>query len=51
MGALVTHIGSGSRPEVDAAFDVLSALARTNAVQMRRFDMFIKVLHIQAAYK
>jgi Fanconi anemia group D2 protein len=42
VGALVTHVGSGSRPEVDAAFDVLSLLTRTNSAQMRRFDMFIK---------
>ncbi|KAI8343466.1 Fanconi anaemia protein FANCD2 [Chlamydoabsidia padenii] len=42
IGALVTHIGSGSAVEMDVALDVLLDLAQKNAAMVAVYNVFIK---------
>ena len=43
IGALVTHIGSGYGPEVEAAFIALESLVNEQTNKMASFTIFLKV--------
>lgn len=46
VGALVTHVCSGTEAEVDTALDVLLELIVLNASAMRLNAAFVKVLSV-----
>ena len=43
VGALVTHIGSGCGPEMEASFSVLDCLVAEQTDHMGSFVVFLKV--------
>lgn len=50
VGALVTHIGSGCGPEMEASFSVLDFLVAEQTDHMGTFVVFLKVSRILSIF-